>query len=158
MLENELDVAILRGDYEWDGPRCMLSQERMCVICAKQYEYTPLTDYPFIERESDPFMLSQIARWMRENRISSQDNRLRVDSLKTCMELAERGLGWALVPEICLEGFRGSVRRCAFDDGVPFVRNTWLLAQKNYIQLRQVDAFSALVKRAHNIKEGGSGA
>lgn len=141
-----LDAAILRGDFVWDGYRYLIAQEYMCVICAKEYAYTPLTDYPYIGRETDAGMSQLIARWLREQDLSHLQPELRVDSLAACMALAERGLGWSIVPEIGLENFRGIIRRCTFEDGHPFERKTWLLTSRESASLGQTHAFINTVK------------
>ena len=41
MLEGSLDVAVIRGEYPWDGMQFLLSQENICVICAREFEKPP---------------------------------------------------------------------------------------------------------------------
>ena len=45
MLEGSLDVAVIRGEYPWDGMQFLLSQENICVICAREFEKKPLNEY-----------------------------------------------------------------------------------------------------------------
>ena len=46
MLDGTLDIAVLRGEYPWDGTQFLLSQEDICLIYAREYEGKPLSDYP----------------------------------------------------------------------------------------------------------------
>lgn len=53
----------------------------------------------------------------------------------------KENLGWAIVPEICLENFTGTVKPLFFNDGMPLERSTYLLYQPNLKVLPQIDAF-----------------
>ena len=147
MLEGSLDVAIIRGEYQWDGMRFLLGQENVSVICAKEYENRPLSEYLYIGRKTDMSLESQTLRWMNENGLGGQDAGFCVDSITTCVEMVKRGLGWGIVPEIALKGFDGCVRACVFEDGEPFVQKTYLICQKEALALPQVDAFVELLKK-----------
>ena len=37
-----------------------------------------------------------------------------VDNIMVCREMVERGLGWALMPEVALDNFKGYVKPCTF--------------------------------------------
>lgn len=54
MLEGSLDVAVIRGEYPWDGKQFLLSQENICVICAREFEKPPLNEYLYISRKTAP--------------------------------------------------------------------------------------------------------
>ena len=45
MLDGSLDIAVLRGEYPWDGIQFLLSQENICLVYNQEYEGTPLSDY-----------------------------------------------------------------------------------------------------------------
>lgn len=147
MLEGGLDIAIIRGEYPWEGMRFLLGQEHVSVICAKEYASRPLGEYLYIGRKTDAFLESQTLRWMNENNLGSQNAGFCVDSITTCVEMVKRGLGWGIVPEIALDGFDGCVRPCVFEDGEPFARKTYLICQKEALALPQVKAFVELLKK-----------
>lgn len=147
MLEGNLDIAIIRGEYPWEGMRFLLGQENIAVICAGEYENRPLSEYLYIGRKTDTFLESQTLRWMNENGLGGQDAGFCVDSITTCVEMVKRGLGWGIVPEIALDGFDGCIRPCVFEDGEPFVRKTYLICQKEALALPQVNAFVELLKK-----------
>lgn len=147
MLEGSLDVAIIRGEYQWEGMRFLLGQENVSVICAKEFENRPLSEYLYIGRKTDTSLESQTLRWMNENGLGSQDAGFCVDSITACVEMVKRGLGWGIVPEIALNNFDGCVRPCVFENGEPFVRKTYLICQKEALALPQVNAFVELLKK-----------
>lgn len=147
MLEGSLDVAIIRGEFPWDGMRFLLGQENISVICTKEYAGRPLGEYLYIGRKTDPTLEAMTLRWMNENNLGGQDAGFCVDSITTCVEMVKRGLGWSILPEIGLSGFDGCICPCVFANGEPFVRKTYLLCQKEVMKLPQVNAFVELLKK-----------
>lgn len=67
--------------------------------------------------------------------------------------MARQGLRRAIVPEICLKDFDGSVRKLYFSDGRAFVRETYMLYSNDAVKLKQVKAFTETVKRFHSQEE-----
>lgn len=53
MLEGNMDLAVLRGEYPWDGTQFLLSQESICLIHSREYKDVPLSDYLYIDHRSD---------------------------------------------------------------------------------------------------------
>lgn len=146
MMDGSLDIAVLRGEYPWDGIHFLLAQENICLVCSRQHEHTPLSDYLHISHQTDVMQAAMITRWIREQGLDPHTHGFRVDSISTCMEMVKRGLGWALLPEIALEHFDGCIKPCTFQNGEPFIRRTHILCQNEALELPQVKAFMELLK------------
>ena len=147
MVEGSLDAAIIRGDYNWDGARFLLSRERVCVICARGLEEIPLKSQIYIGRKTDSALETATLRWMNEQGLDGIHTGLSVDSIITCVEMVRRGLGWSVVPEIALKSFEGCIRPCVFENGEPFVRDTTLTCRGESLRLPQVKAFVEQLKQ-----------
>ncbi len=147
LLTGNLDLAVLRGDYPWDGTRYLLSQENICLIYHPDYEGVPLSNYLYIDHRSDASISSLMARWRLENNVSGDIGSFITDNITACLEMVRRGLGWALMPEIALGNFDGCIHPCRFENGESFVRRTYLLCQKDSLQLPQVQAFMEALKK-----------
>ena len=87
MVEGSLDAAIIRGDYNWDGARFLLSRERVCVICARGLEEIPLKNQIYIGRKTDSALETATLRWMNEQGLDGIHTGLSVDSITTCVEM-----------------------------------------------------------------------
>ena len=107
LVSGDLDLGVLRGEFAWDGPKYALAEERLCVICSEQNKDLPLDMQMYIERESDVMQIAMIKRWLREQGIPRPTSRLHTDSIISCVQMVENGLGWAIVPEIALKDFHG---------------------------------------------------
>ena len=147
MLDSSLDVAVLRGEYPWDGTQFLLSQESICLINSREYKDVPLSDYLYIDHRSDSALASLMARWRFENGVSGDTGSFVVDNITACLEMVKRGLGWALMPEIALDDFDGCVYPCTFENGEPFVRRTYIFCQRDAAELPQVQLFMNALKK-----------
>ena len=101
-----------------------------------------LNNLPYITRETDTNMEHAVIRWLNENNLSQNiKSDITVDGIQTVVNMVKENLGWAIVPEICLENFTGTVKPLFFNDGMPLERSTYLLYQPNLKVLPQIDAF-----------------
>lgn len=148
LLKNEFDIAIVRGSYDWKGGKLLLSSENICAISSREDSMKTLSEIPYIARRTDPAFEREIMTWMRENNLHPEPD-IYVDSIETCAEMVRKGLGWAIVPEICLSNFDGVIRHLSFADGKPFVRPTYMLYSEEALRLRQVEAFVGTVRKFH---------
>ncbi len=146
LLNGAVNVAILRGEFEWNGEKALLERENVCAITSRQNAGIPLEGLPQIVRRSDAAMERDIARWMREQGIPAARNQIIVNSTATCVEMAHRGLGWGIVPEICLGDFDGSVRPLYFANGEPLLRSTYIMYPEQSLEMPQVNAFIQLIR------------
>ena len=88
------------------------------LICNKQISLSVL-------ETTDLAQTALMTRWLHENNLANDANRINVTDLMTCQELVKRGIGWALLPEIVLDGFDGCIRPCTFANGEPFIRRMY---------------------------------
>ena len=149
LLDGSLDVAILRGEYPWDGEKFLLSQENLCVIYNREFEEKPLNQLLYISHKTDPTLTGMMSQWMRENDLTVEQAGICVDSITACVEMVRRGLGWGILPDICLGNYDGCIQPCIFANGEPFMRRTYIMFQRETLRLPQVAAFVEAVKKSH---------
>lgn len=147
MLDGSIDIAVLRGEYAWDGIQFLLSQEPICLVYNQEYEDTPLSDFLYISRKTDISQTAMITRWLHEHQLTPANHRVCVDSISTCLEIVKRGLGWSLLPEIALGDFQGCKIPCTFLNGEPLIRRTYIFCQREAAKLPQVNAFMEILKQ-----------
>lgn len=146
MLDGTLDIAIIRGEYSWDGLQYLLAREKVYMVCSTQEQARNPEQYPYISRKTDPYLTGQLIRWLRESGISVEPSGICVDNITTCEELVESGVGWAILPEIALEHFSGIKKPLFFQNGEPFIRCTYIFCQREAAKLPQIDAFINVLK------------
>lgn len=142
----KFDLAIFRGEWPFEGEQVLLARERLCVVTSAEDAHKPLTQLPYLARKSDSALDRSIMRWMREQNLHPNQDDIVTDNILTVLNMASRGLGWGIVPEICLQGFEGHVRPMTFKNGEPFTRSTYLLYQPWAYELPQVRALIDLIR------------
>ena len=146
-LDGSLDVAIIRGEYPWKGNKLLLDRESIYAITSVEHQGLPLNEIPYIGHKTDSVFERELAQWFHENNVlTNQANGIYVDNIGTCVEMVNRGLGWAIVPEICLGNFHGNRKPLFFANGEPFVRSTYLMYLDVVKALTQVSAFLDMFK------------
>jgi len=156
LLSGQIDVAILRGEHgEWRGERILLERERVCAIVSSKNAGLALQDLPQIHRHTDVDMEREITQWLRENKIPSSKRRIQVNSTHTCVTMVERGLGWGIVPEICLDNFTGQRRPLYFANGEPLMRSTYLMYSPQALALPQVKTFISCIRQHAEQRQKG---
>lgn len=140
-------IVILRGDYEWSGIRLELSTEPMCLVYSHENAGKPLNSYSYIQHNTDATVVADIARWAAEKGIQLHNTTLYVDDINTCKEMAQCGVGWCILPQICLSRFYGEIHNITFRDGTPMLRSTHAFCHESYAQLQQVRLFLETLKR-----------
>jgi len=137
----EISMAVIRGEYAWRGGDMILSRDRHCLIKNRAHRDVPLNELTFLARESDAGYLSELSRWMNEKGIRPSRSELVINDVETIVTMVMKGVGWSVVPEICLGRFDGIVEPVAFRDGNGFGRQTHILYSHNYLALPQARAF-----------------
>lgn len=149
ILNGKLDVAIIRGEYQWLGAKFLLDRESICLIKSNAQATIALSDLPYIGRKTDTVFERELAKWLYEQNLQPEHNGIYVDSITTCVEMVKRGLGWAIVPEICMTNFEGDITKLYFADGEPLVRSTYLICSETAMKLPQVKAFIEVVRQSN---------
>ena len=152
LLEGTLDVAIIRGEFPWNGERILIERENICVIRNQELKDTPLQDLTYIGRKTDLVFESQLGKWLRENQLEPKNANVYVDNITTCVDMVKAGNGWSVVPEIALDHFTGDVVPLKFANGEPFVRSTYLMFSADILKLPQVFEFIELVKHFNKME------
>ena len=144
LQDSSVHLAIVRGEYDWDEGRILLEREPVCLIRSRENANVPLRELRYIGRDSDPEHMSMKARWLMEHKMEP-DAQLNVDGLSTSVAMVNAGLGWSIVPSICLNYFDGISEPLFFADGTPLTRSTYLLYRKRESELPQVREFIRMV-------------
>lgn len=145
LQRDEISFAILRGEFQWADEMKLVSSEPMCLVCSNDNVGRPLSDYPYIGHHTDVMLDSLINNWLASHNLSNLKPKFWINNIDACKELAKQGLGWCILPKICLDNFDGYVEELFLNDKTPFVRNTYVLYKQPYDKLTQVKLFLELL-------------
>ncbi len=140
--KQEITVAIVRGDHAWEGERFMLMREPVCVVSRTRIALDDLPAQPYIRYGTDAPLQRLLDDWWRKRFKVPQRATMEVNTMDTAREMVSNGLGWALLPSIGLAQRDGlHAEPVYWQDGSPFVRETWVLCSAGAMELRTVRAF-----------------
>lgn len=146
LMNQELSLAMIRGDYTWKEGKILISKEPVYLIHSRENKNKSLSQLPYIWRNSDTLFNGQIIQWLLEQEMPTDGFKYNVDSYSTCIEMVRCGLGWTIAPEICLSDFDGVAIPLKFGNGENFTRSTYLFYREFAYQFPQVQAFINLVQ------------
>lgn len=128
MLEQEdVTVAIIRGDPDWKYSKHLLFDEPICLVSKKPLHVEDLPSLPRITYKTDISMQRLMVKWWRERFAVPYKESMVVDTLDICRHMVQRNLGWALMPSMGLEEFDTlNFQPLSWLDGTPVIRKTWI--------------------------------
>ena len=142
LQENRLSMAVLRGHFPWAGESLLLSREAVYAVTSRANQGLDLSSLPYIHRQSDKPFMSRIQRWKLEQHITESASSIQVNDISTCLSMITSGIGWSILPEICLKDREDLLLRpLTFQDGTPFTRSTFVFYREEYARLPQVKIF-----------------
>ena len=143
LQDGKFHLAIVRGEYDWDEGKILLEREPVCLIRSRENAMSPERDA--VHRPGrQPRAYEHEGPLLMEHKMEPC-SQLNVDGLSTCVAMVQAGLGWSIVPEICLNYFDGISEPLFFADGTPLSRSTYLLYRKRESELPQVREFIRMV-------------
>lgn len=141
LCNGDLSLCILRGDYPWEYGNVLLSKEPICLAINNELKDHALSEIPYIARKSDQIFETKFARWRKEQGIDEIRHHLQINDISTCLEMVKGGVGWTILPLICLKDYDGYVQPIHFQDGTAIYRETHMLYRDDYKELAQVNEF-----------------
>jgi len=106
LQEGEIDVAFIRGGYQWNGEQKVLFNEKLGVASIHPFEWEDLPYMPRINCYNPGKTFNNlINNWWRETYNLSPLIRLHVDRFETCREMIDNGLGYGIVPTSILKDY-----------------------------------------------------
>jgi DNA-binding transcriptional LysR family regulator len=150
LYEDQVHIGIIRGTPDWKGVKIHLFQDSLNLVDTEitRPEQMLETDRPFIQFKSDSSYYQEIQDWWLRNFQTPPRRTIIVDQIETCKQMTFNGIGYAILPEITLNGAEKNIFKIPLLDEheVPIKRDTWLLGYESAFQLKQVQAFVDIVK------------
>ncbi|GGB89371.1 MULTISPECIES: LysR family transcriptional regulator [Staphylococcus] len=138
MENNDLDVGILTGDYDWYGQKILLKRDPLTIISKKPISLKHLhQEYRIVYKSHQNFntyielensITKSINDWWNERYDTYARNIFQADKIEICKKFVEKGMGYAIVPKSCiLDNDSFYTKDLKFKNGDSITRNTWLL-------------------------------
>ncbi|PCF52721.1 LysR family transcriptional regulator [Staphylococcus delphini] len=134
---NELDIAIVTGDYQWHGEKIFLKRDPITLISshpidfenlykAPRINYKPRKNYKaYVELENSITKL--INDWWQTQYDEQAHIIIESDQVAFCKQLVQAGVGYSIVPHSCIEKGEKFYQYHLKDEEDKYIyRKTWL--------------------------------
>ncbi|MBO1909968.1 LysR family transcriptional regulator [Sporosarcina sp. 6E9] len=142
-LESEdVHIAIIRGYDQWAEQKMLICEESIYVVSKDPIELKGLPDESMIYYKMDTYLKSLVDEWWKERFSEQRTSSMTVDSLETSKEMVRIGLGYTILPGICLSGERDlHFQQLINIAGEPVKRKTWALYKEESLNFKAVKSF-----------------
>ena len=157
LYEGQVHIGIIRGTPDWKGVKEHLFTDPLYLVDTEMKEMNQVfeTNRPFIQFKSDSNYYQEIQDWWHRQFKTTPKNTIVVDQIETCKQMVFNGIGYAILPAITLHDKDTNIFKIPLLDEQEhsIERDTWLCGYESSFQLKQVQAFTEVVKE--HIRDSG---
>lgn len=147
ILNRDVHVAFVRGDYPWSEGKDLLFEERLCAAYTKPFTWDDLPHLPRIAYDTDPRLKNEVDNWWTEHYDVPAYTTIEVDQVDTCKEMIIHGLGYGILPCVIMKDYSDIYQKMLVDSkGDPLIRKTWLYYHEDVLEINMVNQFILFVK------------
>lgn len=147
LYTQDVHVGFVRTDYNWRGEKQILHEERLCIASKNKISLHELPMLPRIDYHTDYSYRTFLDHWWGDNYIHPPMISMTVSQLDICKDMVVNGLGYAILPSTIFNDTE-SINKIYITDkeGKALLRKTWMLYQKELLELNIVRAFVEFVQ------------
>lgn len=150
----EVHIGIFRGEFPWNEEKAMLATEPICLASKGKISIENLPNIPRIEYRMDGYLKQMVDEWWK-SKFSTDEClvSMTVDSLETAKELVRTGLGYTILPGICLTNEKELSIQPLTDEHDKIVRRlTWAYCRHQTLQYASVNTFYQFLQSNGNLQ------
>jgi len=148
----EVHLGLVRGNCVWQEEKYLFREEPIVIVSKEPI--TNVKDLPILPRvnyQTDQTLKTTIDNWWQETFEHPPTINMEVDRIDTCKQLVLMGLGYAILPSICLLKDEDVHKiKITKKNNKPLTRKTWLLYRERSLVLSPVKAFVGFLKEYEN--------
>ena len=144
----EINVAILRGIDHWDEHAEKIGDEPIYLVSKDPLDLENLPDLPRIQYRMDSYLKSLRVQWWRSHYNRPPSTVMTVDNLETAKEMTRLGLGYTILPGVCLLKEKELLKTpLVYPNGQPIIRTTKMYYKDEMLRYPSVEAFTDFMRR-----------
>lgn len=148
LQEEDIQIAIVRGEFTWNGPKKHIKSENICLVSKEKIDVADLPNLPRIDYKTDPLLKKQLNNWWKNVFKQPPSIAMEVDNSRTCVGMVDQGLGFAILPQFSLgikyDFYLENLRDA---NGQPLLRDTWIIYQEKDVKLSTVKEFAEFIEK-----------
>ncbi len=142
LYNQDVHVGFVRTEYSWGSEKHLLHQEPLCIASKEKISFSHLPKLPRIDYHTDAAYKAFLDAWWNENFSLPPKISMTVSQLDICKVMVVNGLGYGILPTTVFDNnepvFQIPLKNKA---GEAILRNTWMLYQKEILELKAVRLF-----------------
>ena len=140
---HQIQVGILRGDYQWpQNSHCLLQEDPICIVNSQPLELAKLPLLPQIHRPLDRPLQSSINQWWQTQYKSPPYIHMEVETQDSCLQMVSEGLGYTILSELVSKDYPNLWHhQLRFPDQTLLTRRTYAYIQEDAHANHLVDTF-----------------
>lgn len=144
LQQNEIDIAIVRGEIDWPEEKYVIMKEPWCLIHSRPVELGELSDIPWIMDETATLVQADklFDLWWHDHFAAAPPSPILVNSIEACIQFVSHEIGWGIVPKIYLKKLPSLFCLPLYlKSGKPLQRQTFMLYNKHIAEQPPCKAF-----------------
>lgn len=151
LQKEEAHLGIIRGNSNWQGNQLLLNEEKICIVSNTIIDLQQLPQLPRINYKTDISLKNTIENWWNQTYIVPPKITMETDRSDTCKQMILNGLGYSILPEICIQKDDPLYTiPITIKENNYVVRQTWLIYRDSSLELKHVKAFTTFLKEYKN--------
>jgi len=147
MINNDIDIGFIRGEYDWLDKKELLIEEDMYVVAKNKFTLKDLPKMRRIDYFSNRSLKVLIEKWWKENFDIAPQITVIIDKADSCISFVENGLGYAVIPACALRDMKNVYKIKMFNKlQKPLYRKTWMLYREGSLNRRLIKEFVEFVQ------------
>lgn len=147
VYNNDVHIGFVRGNHSFPGEKHLLFEEKMYICSKDEINVDDLPSMPNISYRTESSVEGIVDRWWDERFNVPPYIAMQVDKVDTSREMVVKGLGYAFLPEMLATNMASiNSIEMKFKSGEPLKRSTWMMYNKESMDLKLVRAFVDFAK------------
>ena len=144
----ELDVSLVRGDFNTSLEKELLSRDQACIISKTSLDFKELPALPQIAYPKETSVTKATRRWWKERFQEPPLIRYQVGSGEACLQFIKRGLGYGIFSDLQYYDPADGLYAYPLEyaDGSKFTRDSWLVYDRADLHNPLLSHFVSFVK------------
>ena len=143
MESGDIHLGIVKGSYKWSDKKYLLQKENQYIISTQNIKMSKLPNYPRIEYNADLLFKRKVDDWWKANYNEKPYYIMKVDKVEICKNMVREGLGYAIIPGICLADNDDLYTHTLLDNNKKnIVRDIWIYTHNKHSYITCVNTLT----------------
>ncbi|MBU5669163.1 LysR family transcriptional regulator [Peptoniphilus sp. MSJ-1] len=153
VLEDEIDLAFVRGDYEGKFERILVAEDNCYLVSKNPLEISEIPNKSRIDFKTNDKSLELIKNWWEEEFKFSMEPKTSVKYLDFALNLVSKDLGYLIcfLPKNYKNDLGLNLKPLYYKDESPVTRKSWLIYLKSRREKKIVSKFIDFIDERYKI-------